>query len=516
VFGVLYGIEKCHVAQYIIVKYVINVQSDDNGRIITISNILLLTDKSFFCYYLCIQTIGGGFYMSKEKVKKAPNPDRLPVGKFFAWRASAFSMAANFIVMGYLTIYCTDTLKMPPALVGALLLASKLLDGVGELFAGYLVDNTKTRFGKGRPYELCLIGLWIFTGLLFSTPEFGMVGKSVWVVVCYTMVMSVFQTLFAAAQNPYMVRAFANKNVFVKLQSYGGIVGTLLTAIVSISFPMMMRRFATSPKGWSMLVIAYAVPLLLIGLIRFFTVKEVYDRDQGNTEKIKLSEAILMLRTNKYVWMLAGVTLIIQMMMGMNAAQYYFTYIVGDISKYGTLQALTIVLLLVMFVFPKFIKEFSISTLIGASAIFGLVGYLINFLAGSNMTILAIGFILTSLASLAPSYLVPIMVLDCATYNEWLGNKRMEGTLSSLNGFGTNLGSGIGSAIVGFFLGAAGYVGGAAVQTPEASFMIKSLYSFVPAAMYLLMFIIMRFFNLEKKIPQMEKEIAERSSKVVA
>ena len=454
--------------------------------------------------------------MFQEKTKKAPNPDRLPVGKFFAWRASAFSMAANFIIMGYLTIYCTDTLKMPPALVGALLLGSKLLDGVGELFAGYLVDNTKTRFGKGRPYELCLIGLWLFTGLLFSTPNMGMVGKSVWVVVCYTMVMSVFQTLFAAAQNPYMVRAFANKNVFVKLQSYGGIVGSLLTAIVSISFPMMMRRFATSQEGWSKLVIAYAAPLLIIGLIRFFTVKEVYDRDQGQSDKIKLSEALLMLRTNKYVWILAGITLLTQMMMGMNAAQYYFTYVVGNIGKYGTLQALTLVLLLVMFVFPKFIRKYSISTLICASAVIGIVGNAINFFAGANMIILAIGFICTGLASLAPSYLVGIMVLDCATYNEWLGNKRMEGTLSSLNGFGTNVGSGIGSAIVGFLLGAAGYVGGVASQTSEASFMIKCLYSFVPAAMYLLMFIIMRFFNLEKKIPQMEKEIAERKVKVVA
>jgi Na+/melibiose symporter-like transporter len=169
-----------------------------------------------------------------------------------------------------------------------------------------------------------------------------------------------------------------------------------------------------------------------------------------------------------------------------------------------------------MFVFPKFIRKYSISTLVCASAVIGIAGNVINFFAGANMIILAIGFICTGLASLAPSYLVGIMVLDCATYNEWLGNKRMEGTLSSLNGFGTNLGSGIGSAIVGFLLGAAGYVGGAATQTPEASFMIRSLYSFVPAAMYLLMFIIMRFFNLEKKIPQMEKEIAERKTKVVA
>ena len=203
------------------------------------------------------------------KTKKAPNPDRLPVGKFVAWRMRDWSLAANFIVMSYLTIYCTDTLKMPAALVGTLLLASKILDGVGEMFAGYIVDNTRTKFGKGRPYELCILGLWICTYFLFSTPDMGMVGKSIWVVIFYALVQSVFQTMLAAAQTPYMKRAWANKRVLVKLQSYGGILGTLLSAIVSISFPILMRSMATSHAGWSKLVMIYAIPLGLIGLLRF-------------------------------------------------------------------------------------------------------------------------------------------------------------------------------------------------------------------------------------------------------
>ncbi|MDR3334891.1 MAG: hypothetical protein LBT13_08420, partial [Treponema sp.] len=73
--------------------------------------------------------------MAKEKEKKVPNPDRLPFFKFLAWKTPDIAMSASFIVLGYLTIYCTDTLKMPVALVGALLLGSKVFDGVTDLLA---------------------------------------------------------------------------------------------------------------------------------------------------------------------------------------------------------------------------------------------------------------------------------------------------------------------------------------------------------------------------------------------
>jgi Na+/melibiose symporter-like transporter len=446
------------------------------------------------------------------KTKKAPNPDRLPVGRFLAWRMRDWSLAANFIVMSYLTIYCTDTLKMPAALVGTLLLASKILDGIGEMFAGYIVDNTRSKFGKGRPYEFCILGLWICTYFLFSTPDMGIVGKSIWVVIFYALVQSVFQTMLAAAQTPYMKRAWANKRVLVKLQSYGGILGTLLSAIVSISFPILMRTMATSHTGWSKLVMIYAIPLGLIGLLRFVFVKETYKVEGEAEELIKLSEILKVFKTNKYVWILAGLTLLTNLLTGLNSATYYFTYVVGDIGKFGSIQALTMVLLLVMIFFPVLIKKFSISQLIFVSAILGIVGNMINYIAGGNMILLTIAFLISGMGSIAPAYLAGIMLLDCVTYSVWKGHPRVDGAIGALGGLATNVGSGIGSALMGFLLGAAGYVGGSAVQTTEAMSMIRALYSIVPACVYAIIAILMFFFDLEKKIPQMEKEISERSA----
>lgn len=450
--------------------------------------------------------------MAKEK--KAPNPDRLPLGKFFAWRTSAFTMAAcMMIIMGFLTIYCTDTLLMPAGLVGMLLLGSKVLDGVGEMFAGYLIDNTHTRFGKGRPYEFCMVGVWVGMYFLFSCPQsFGMVGKCIWIFVFYTLVMSVFQTLFAAAQTPYMMRAFANKTVYVKLQSYGGIVGMFLSIAFNILFPILVARYTPMENGWSKLLLMVAIPMILIGLIRFFVVKEEVKIEGEVMEKIPFKEVIRTFTKNKYVWILAAMTLISQVLFGLGIGSYYFKYVVGDMGMMGVLSMISIVILPVMFIFPLIIKRTSVITVVIMGCISGIIGYAINFFALGNLPMLLVGGLFTGLSTMAPSYILPIVIVDCAVYNEYIGLPRLESTLGAMNGLGSNVGGGLASALVGGVLTMGGFISGAeaAAQPASAIMAIRSLNSIVPIVLLVLMIVFAKMFDLERKIPKMKEELAAR------
>ena len=80
--------------------------------------------------------------MGKSKVN---SPDQVPFGKIVAWGTRPIALGAVTILTMYLSLYCTDTLKMPAALVGSLLMASKIFDGITDLLAGWLVDNTNTK-----------------------------------------------------------------------------------------------------------------------------------------------------------------------------------------------------------------------------------------------------------------------------------------------------------------------------------------------------------------------------------
>ena len=98
--------------------------------------------------------------------RKERNPKAVGAGRMFAWQSREVSQGCALMAVGYVSIFCTDTLKMDPALVGILLVISKLLDGFTDIIAGFIIDRTDTKWGRGRPYEVCIIGMWISTWLM--------------------------------------------------------------------------------------------------------------------------------------------------------------------------------------------------------------------------------------------------------------------------------------------------------------------------------------------------------------
>lgn len=439
--------------------------------------------------------------------KKQINPDKIGIAKFWGWQSRAVSLGCMTIVYGYLMIYCTNTLGLSAGLVGTLLLVSKLFDGVTDLLAGYVIDNTKTKLGKARPYEFAIIGVWLCTWLLFSCPtEWSYTVKAVWVFIIYTFVNSILATLLSTNQTAYMVRAFPNMTQIVKLNSYGGIVVTLGCAVVSMLFPQMMATMATSGPGWSKMVGIFAVPLAIIGIFRFLLVKETVKIEDENG-KMSFKEMFEVLKNNKYVWFSTALAILYNVTLGMNASTYYFTYVVGDIGKYTMIAALSMPMLISMFIFPILMKKMPISRIIMGGAILGVIGYLLNWFAGDNMALLLLAGALYSLAGLPVAYLSGMIILDCAEYNTLIGMHRAESTMTAFSSFGSKVGNGVGSALLGIIFGAGGFISSEAVgvvQPEGAIFTIKLLYSVIPAAMYLLICIVMHFYKLDKVLPELQ------------
>lgn len=434
-----------------------------------------------------------------SKKEKKDNPGRVGVGKFWAWQSRGVSLAANFLVLGYLQMYCTDALHMSAGMVGTLLLISKLFDGITDLFAGYLIDNTNTKWGKARPYELAILAVWLCTWLLFSCPEEASVAvKCVWIFLLYTLTNSVFATLLNANGNPYMLRAFKHQEQYVKISAFGGIVVMFASIIMSVSLPIAIASIATTAAGWRKLVLMYAVPLAFIGILRFLFVKEDMSVEAEVKDKVDVKELLLILRKNKYIYPVITVTFLFQFVIGMNVGSYYFKYVIGNLASFSIFGMLSIVVLPVMFFFPVLMKKLSVAQLMAAGSIIGAMGGGIAFLAGTNMPVLLVAGLLTSVATLAPSYMMSIMLLDCGNYNELNGMARMDGTIAAVNNFASKLGSGIGAGLMGIILGAAGYNGELAAQTDAVNLTIRAIYGLVPFAGYLMVAILMSRYKLAK------------------
>ncbi|MGN1022184.1 MAG: MFS transporter [Lachnospiraceae bacterium] len=448
---------------------------------------------------------------AKRERKKPP----VGFGKLFAWGSRSASTGIATMILGYLTIYATNTMQMSPVLVGTLLLVSKLLDGVTDLFAGYIVDRTNTRWGKGRPYEWCVVGMWISTWLLFSTPaSFSVVMKSVWILCMYGLANSVFYTFLNANGTVYMVRAFDNQEAYVALSTYGGLIPIIFVFAFNVVFPTLMGSIATSPAGWSRLVLLFAVPLTVLGMMRFFVVRETHDVDvERKEEKLVLRDVFQMLKKDPYIFIIAIINLVFNLITNMGVGVYYFTDIVGNVGLMGVTALAQVVTLPMMFILPAILKKTSVIRVMQGGVLVLIAGYIVNFFAGSNMMLLMLGSILTGGGSVPLSMLVGLLIIDCADYNEYVGMKRLEGSLSALNGFATKVGSGLGSAVMGILIGIAGYDGSLAVQPASAVSMIRLLYSLIPAVMYVGVLILLHFFKLEKQMPMVRKANEENRKK---
>lgn len=449
---------------------------------------------------------------------KAPKADRLPLGKFLAWKSSDITSAGVFLIIStYLSMFCTDFLGMTPLVVGNIILVSNVIDFFTDLIAAYVIDNTKSKWGKARPYELGAVGMTICTSLMFMTPNaWSDTVKVIWVFCMYTFVFGVFNTFRTSANVPYLIRAFDNNHTVIgKVSSYGGIVTTMGSMVVSLTFPKLMVKLATSSGGWTTLILIYMIPLTVLGVLRFIFVKENPAIDaQQVKNKVTIRDIWAMICKNGYAWLYLLIMFFFQTIQSIAALSYYFKYIVGDEGSAGLLSIMSFVLLPTMFLFPVLMKKFSASQIIALGAVFSCLGYIVNFFAGASMTMLIIGAIITAFAMLPISYLGNMVQMDLCSYNQYLGLPRMDASIGALfNGFGTQLGQGFGGWLLGFALTAAGYVasdGDAIAAQPESAItMIRLLYSLIPMVLMILLAVTAFLLSkLNKKMPEINAKIA--------
>ena len=87
----------------------------------------------------------------------------------------AGALLLNAVLATYLNVYYTDVLKLTNVWGGLFLMifpiVSKVIDAITNVIMGYIIDRTKTKQGKARPWLLLSAPLVAISGiLLFTVP----------------------------------------------------------------------------------------------------------------------------------------------------------------------------------------------------------------------------------------------------------------------------------------------------------------------------------------------------------
>jgi Na+/melibiose symporter and related transporters len=445
------------------------------------------------------------------KQKKAPG-EKLGLGNLLLWNSRTISTSVYVLMAGFLMAYCTDTLGITPAYISIIMVVSKLVDSVTDACAGFIVDRTKTKWGKARPYELFIVMMWVCTWLMFSCPTgLSEIMKCVWIFVMYTLVNAVSYTFLNANNTVYLVRAFKG-NQIVKLTSYSSVITMLASVIFNVGFPILMARYATSATGWSLLVGTFAIAMGGIGILRLIFVKEKYDVDaEKKKESLKFADVFELIRGNRYILILAFMGLIFNFVTNMGTIVYYYTWVVGNVGLMSVASLVQMIGIPLAFAFPPLLKKTSVVKLMFAGFLLSAAGYLLNFFAGANIILLAVAAVMTGTGTVPGSMLISLAVLECAEYNEWKGRPRMEGTMSSVVSLAKKIGAAVGSAGLGVMLTLVGYDGALEVQSDGALMGIRLLFSLIPMVLYIFVALSLKsYFKLDKQMEQIRRENEER------
>lgn len=442
----------------------------------------------------------------------------------WAWSTRSFALGVNTLLLMQISYYATESAGLPVALVGTLILVSKLFDGVTDLVAGFIIEKTKSRWGKARPYELFLIPTWILTILLFSTPEIGLVGKAIYFFVLYLLINAVTVTFLSSSEAVYLSRATKDEGVQAKALTVAGILATIFPTIVSIILPMLMNTWGREAGGWTKIMLVFGIPFTIIGLIRFFAIKELPEeelKDEAVVEvkksnELSLGETIKLLLKNKYIFILSAVVLLCSVINGMNSTvgSYFFEYNVGDLNQMSTVAMLGLISPFALILFPLALKKIGGMNFIKIGLLMAVAGNVIKYFSGTNM----IGIMIGSFISMVPGpsaimMIGSIFVIQCMDYGQWKTGVRIEGPTNCVYGFATKVGSGLASGLTGAILGASGFIEGATEQgIAQASSAITAIqwsYSLVPALLCVVMLIILHFYDLEKNGEKIKAQLTE-------
>lgn len=433
----------------------------------------------------------------------------------------------NGIIGTFLTVYFTNVAFLDAAIISSIIAVSKVFDGVSDLIVGRMVDNTKSKLGKARPWLLRMcIPFAIATVLLFYVPaSFPTAVKYVYVFIMYNLVNTVCLT---AIQVPYYsMISLLTRNAYERgfLGNIQQIFQTLGNVFINSVFTIMLVKFSSSAEtyftqqAFTATIAILCLLMVIVTLVTVFATKErVADApaaEEGKTEeKVSGMAAVKSLLTNKYWVMMFFAMLMIFFVIIFYSigGVYYAIYILGDMGQISWMNnAISIAQFAIMFATPFFMKKFGKRTIYAAGFLCMTIGFISFGFVDTSVPLMIVCNVLKGLGLGMSGGMAMGIVADAILYGQLKSGINAVGMGNAGTSAAQKLGLGLGQAIFGWVLSGAGFDAAldaqGIAQAESVITAIKFMYNYIPAVMCALVFVMMAvFFNLDRDLKKLKKE----------
>jgi len=432
-------------------------------------------------------------------------------------------VASNIVwsaASAFLTYYYTNVVGLAAAAAGTIMLVSRIFDGFSDIIMGGIIDKTKSKFGKARPWLMWMAGPFALAAfLLFAVPrDWSDMAKVIYAFITYNLMSTV---VYTAINLPYgVMNAMMTNNLKDRTQlNIFRMMGALTMGIVAnmVVIPLV-RIFGngndTSPRGWSLTFGMLGIIGACLFLLCFFGTKERIQTEPQKKGGASALKSLPLLFKNKF-WVILLITgMFGQMSTGfMSVNPYFAQYFLNDVGLTGMLAML---FMLPMFVgIPIagiFIGKYGKRNTILTGLIIGLAGFIIQGINPHNFIFIAIGGVIKSFC-MAPMMACGFaMFADVIDYHEWKNGIRSEGIVYSAASFGNKVGAGLGAAILGWLLAWGHFNGELEIQPDSAMNAILAVFIWIPFALQIINIALYSQYKLEKIYPQVLEDLAKRKA----
>ncbi|WP_168203380.1 melibiose:sodium transporter MelB [Oceanispirochaeta crateris] len=368
------------------------------------------------------------------------------------------------LVATFIMFYFTDIVGIAPLFLGGLFFVARLWDAINDPIMGMIVDNTRTRWGKFRPWILSgtLINSIVLL-LLFYNPSFSSLVKYIYISIVYLL----WGMTYTIMDIPYwsMIPALSsNQSEREKLAVIPRVfasLGFFTVASAGLIFVEkagktnifgFLNHLSIQEKGFFLL--SASISIIFIGtiLITFFNVKE--EAVSKNNTSLKDLFRVLFRNDQALVVMVTMIIFNSVTYITTGLGLYFFKYNMSNellFSHFTIVAGISQVLAMVLF--PVFTKRISRRKIFQLSVLLPILGYVLLFLSSlfgkqSISILLGCGVILFFGLGLS-QVLSTVLLADSVDYGEWKLRQRNEGVIFSMQPFVVKFASATSALVIG-------------------------------------------------------------------
>ena len=363
------------------------------------------------------------------------------------------------LVSMYLLVHLTDVVKFSDkglGVIGIMLTLFGIFDAVIDPFVGAIVDNTKTKWGKFKPWILIgMIGTAILTVLMFHNFNMDETSHIVLLAITY-LLFSIFFSLNDISYWSLMPAISKDQGVRESVGAFARIcanVGMFAMVLIYLNVPGFFPSL-NNRDAYFIFAIIVAIIMMLFQSITLFGVKE--DRSQlEKSERTTLKDLFRALFKNDQL-MVTAVSMALFMIgycTTTGFGTYYFKYAYKNEDMYMIFAAvLAVAQLTALSVFPLFRKKFTRKQLYTGSMIAVTVSYIIFFLSFEWLPLIVLAGLGLFFAQAFIQLLMLLFLADAVEYGEWKLGKRNEAASFAVQPFINQFGGAVSKGIVSFTL----------------------------------------------------------------